>query len=282
MIIPIFRTFWKYFEHPSLVHSQRWILDYLSSKITEFRDLKRGIGREKGGKGDSFNRESLLRFLIIESKKKIQNYSVIAIVFWCHNNLFLWMLSLGLLMKSICDCKRSWTGRCLKNRCDWRWISWHNSGNMRYRLLGSYWNYVQWSVLCVCESLDLWWRWSTITNGSLSKSLDQVAFYEAFIPFESVSIEKNRRSETDRIGLLKIRLTDFSERVHENFIWFLLTISWTSREVHGSVGNLLTSSIASQTLKRVDPIPSMPFSFSLNLQKKHSDFWNWPSRYTIL
>jgi hypothetical protein len=111
------------------------------------------------------------------------------------------------------------------------------------------------------EFLDPWWRWSTITNDSLSKSLDQITFYEAFIPFESVSIEKNWRSETDRVGLLKIRLTDFSERGHENFPWFLLTTSRASREVHGSVGNLVTSSIASQTLKRVDSVSSMPFSF---------------------
>jgi hypothetical protein len=97
------------------------------------------------------------------------------------------------------------------------------------------------------------------------KSLDHVAFYEAFIPFESVSIEKNRRSETDRVGLLKIHLTDFSGCIREYFSWFLFTISWAFRQVCGSVGNLVTSSIASQTLKRVDPVPSIPFSFFAQL-----------------
>jgi hypothetical protein len=58
-------------------------LDCLSSKITELRDLTRGIGTEKGGKGDSFDLESLLRFPTMESKNqriKKEKYSVIDMV----------------------------------------------------------------------------------------------------------------------------------------------------------------------------------------------------------
>jgi hypothetical protein len=53
-----------------LGRSWRWILDCLNSKITELWNLKPGIGTEKGGKGDSFDRGSLLRFSTLESKTK--------------------------------------------------------------------------------------------------------------------------------------------------------------------------------------------------------------------